>query len=204
MSLDSTVEDLVRQYGYPALAGVILVENLFPPIPSEVVLPLAGYQVSRGVLGFGWSVVAATIGSVVGALLLYWLGRRGGRPAVLRFGRVLRVNEDDLDRGDAWMERRGSWAVFLGRMVPGLRSLVSIPAGVLCMPLLKFTVLTTLGSAIWNAALIGAGVALGSAYERLSGPISIAALVVLGVAAIAAFVFIRRYRRRRRKSTMRT
>jgi membrane protein DedA with SNARE-associated domain len=204
VSLDSTVEDLVRQYGYPALAGVILVENLFPPIPSEIVLPLAGYQVSRGVLGFGWSVVAATIGSVVGALLLYWLGRRGGRPAVLRFGRVLRVNEDDLDRGDAWMERRGSWAVFLGRMVPGLRSLVSIPAGVLCMPLLKFTVLTTLGSAIWNAALIGAGVALGSAYERLSGPISVAALVVLGVAAIAAFVFIRRYRRGRRKSTMRT
>lgn len=203
MSLDSTVEDLVRQYGYPALAGVILVENLFPPIPSEVVLPLAGYQVSRGVLGFGWSVVAATIGSVVGALLLYWLGRRGGRPAVLRFGRVLRVNEDDLDRGDAWMERRGSWAVFLGRMVPGLRSLVSIPAGVLCMPLLKFTVLTTLGSAIWNTALIGAGIGLGSAYERLSGPISIAALVVLGVAAVAAFVVIRRYRQRRGKSTMR-
>jgi membrane protein DedA with SNARE-associated domain len=205
VSLESTVEDLVRSYGYPALAGVVLMENLFPPIPSEVVLPLAGYQVSRGVLGFGWSVVAATIGSVVGALLLYWLGRRGGRPAVLRYGRVLRVTDDDLDRADAWMQRRGAWAVLLGRMVPGLRSIVSIPAGVLCMPMLRFTVLTTVGSAVWNAALIAAGVALGSAYSRLSGPISAAALVVLAVAAVAAFFFIRRWRRRRQgESTMRT
>ncbi len=197
VSLESTVEELVRSYGYPALAGVVLVENLFPPIPSEVVLPLAGYQVSRGVLGFGWSVVAATIGSVLGALLLYWFGRRGGRPAVLRYGRVLRIDEDDLDRSDAWMERRGSWAVLLGRLVPGLRSIVSIPAGVLRMPVLRFTALTTFGSAVWNAALIGAGLVLGSAYSRLSGPISTAALVVLAIAAVAAFVFLQRRRRRR-------
>jgi membrane protein DedA with SNARE-associated domain len=204
VSLESTVEELVRSYGYPALAGVILDGEPVPPIPSEVVLPLAGYQVSRGVLGFGWSVLAATIGSVVGALLLYWLGRRGGRPAVLRFGRVLRVTEDDLDRADEWMERRGSWAVLLGRMVPGLRSIVSIPAGALCMPVVRFTALTTVGSAIWNAALIGAGVALGSAYSRLSGPISVAALVVLAVAAVVAFALLRRHRRRsRRRSTMR-
>src|SRR5690606_25619445 len=93
--------------GYPALAGLILAENLFPPIPSELILPLAGFYVGQGQLTFMLAVLAATLGSVVGALILYTLARFGGRPAILRFGRMLRVRERDLDRADAWFDRRG-------------------------------------------------------------------------------------------------
>ena len=191
------VRNTVSAGGYPALAGLILGENLFPPLPSELILPLAGYYVGQGEMTFILAVLAATIGSVVGALILYAIARYGGRAVVLRFGKVLRVKARDLDRGDEWFDRHGSWVVLFGRLVPGARSLVSIPAGLSEMPVVKFTALTAAGSTAWNAALIGAGWALGEHYEKVGGivgPIG-TAVVALTVLAVLALV-LRAYRKR--------
>jgi membrane protein DedA with SNARE-associated domain len=133
-------------------------------------------------MAFLLAVIAATLGSLAGALILYTIARFGGRRVVLRLGKVLRVKEDDLDKADAWFDRRGAPIVLFGRLIPGARSLVSIPAGLSEMPIFKFVGLTTLGSAVWNCALIGAGWALGEHYEKIGGivgPISTAVIVVL-------------------------
>ena len=185
-SISEWAREGVGAAGYPGLAGLIAVENLFPPIPSEVILPLAGYYVSTGEFDFASAVIAATIGSLVGALLIYALARRGGRPLLLRYGRLLRIREDDLDRADEWFDRYGGWVVVCGRLVPGVRSLVSVPAGLSEMPLGRFALLTTIGSAVWNAALIGAGGVLGSNYEKVSGVIGPASTLLIGVLLIVA------------------
>lgn len=194
-------EDLVEAGGYPGLGAAILAENLFPPIPSEVILPLAGFYVGQGELRYGWAVVAATAGSLLGALLIYAIARRGGRPLLLRHGRLLRIRERDLDRADAWFDRHGAWIVLLGRLVPGVRTLVSIPAGLSEMPVGRFVGLTVLGSAVWNAALIGAGWALGGNYERVAGtlgPIATGTLVALAAGLLAAGVWLFRRKAPRR------
>ena len=192
------IEEAVRTGGYPALAGLILVENVFPPIPSELILPLAGFSVGQGQLIFVLAVLAATVGSVAGALILYVAARRGGRPLIYRHAKKLRVKEAELDRADAWFDRYGAWFVLFGRLVPGVRSLVSIPAGLSEMPVWRFVALTTIGSATWNALLIGAGWALGDRWgelETIIGPLSRVALVLL-VAGAAVFV-ARRWQRSR-------
>jgi membrane protein DedA with SNARE-associated domain len=190
------VRNTVSSGGYPALTGLILAENLFPPIPSELILPLAGFYVGQGELAFLLAVLAATIGSLAGALILYAIARYGGRKLVLRFGKVLRVSERDLDKTDDWFDRHGGWVVLGGRLVPGARSLVSIPAGLSEMPIVKFTALTTLGSAVWNAALIGAGWALGEHYERVGGIVGPIGTAVVGVSALAVVALVIRTRKR--------
>jgi membrane protein DedA with SNARE-associated domain len=183
--------------GYPVLGGLVLVENLFPPLPSELILPLAGFYVGEGELNFFLAVLAATFGSVAGALILYVIARRGGRPLVMRLSKVLRVTEEDLDRADDWFDKHGVWIVLFGRLVPGARSLVSIPAGLSEMPIGRFTLLTTLGSVTWNTALIGAGWALGSNYEKVGGVIGPAGTVILTLVIAAGIAFIVwNYRRR--------
>lgn len=160
--------DAVRAGGPLGLTAVMLVENLFPPIPSEAVLPLAGFLVERGELGFGVALAAATMGSVLGALALYALGRWGGRPVLLRYHRVLRLDERQLDRADGWFDRHGAPIVFWCRLVPLARSVVSVPAGASQMPVGRFLLLTTTGSLLWNGLLVGAGAGLGANWERVS------------------------------------
>lgn len=179
-------EQVITAFGYPGLLALMLAENLFPPIPSEVVLPLAGFFVSRGELLYAWALIVATAGSLLGALLLYALGRWGGRPLVLRYGHLLRVNEAELDRADDWFDRYGEWVVFFGRMAPGIRSVVSIPAGISEMPLGRFSLLTALGSAVWNALLIGTGWLLGENWQRVSGLVGSVSNVFLVALAVAA------------------
>lgn len=140
-------------------------------------------------------------GAVAGALVLYGLGRWGGRALVLRHGGWLRADKRDLDRAEGWFERHGVLVVLGARLVPGARSVVSIPAGTSRMPLLRFTVLTTAGSAAWNALLIGAGVVPGNNWDRVSGWIGSYSNAVLAAAAVAAAVYLvyRGLRRRREK-----
>ena len=193
-----TVRSAIATGGYPALALLVLLENLFPPIPSEVVLPLAGYYVERGTLAFVPAVAASTAGPLAGALILYGLGRLGGRPLVLRYGRLLRVDDERLRRAEDWFARYGDAVVLLGRMVPDARSVVSVPAGLARMGLIRFCVLTTLGSAAWNALLIGAGWALGAYWRGASDAVRLGLLVVLVVVAAAAVVVVVVRRRSRR------
>src|SRR3954447_22547279 len=160
-------------------------EGVFPPIPSEVVLPLAGSQVASGQLSFLVAVLAATAGSVLGAWVLYALGRFGGRPALLRLHPLLRIDERRLARAEAWFARHGGWLVLLGRLVPGLRALVSVPAGMGRMPLWRFLGLTAIGSLAWNAGLIEIGNALAARWTEVEGVVSPASTGLLVAAAVA-------------------
>ncbi|MGH2758648.1 MAG: DedA family protein [Actinomycetota bacterium] len=193
--------DAVRTAGYPGITAAMVAENVFPPIPSEIVLPLAGYEVSRGTLTFVGAVLAATLGSLLGAFVLYAVGRFGGRPVVLRWGRVLRVGEADLGRSEAWFDRWGDWVVLGGRVVPLARSLVSIPAGLTRMGIGRFSLLTAAGSLVWNVVLVGAGYALGSRWEDVSRVVGrysdVAALVVIAVLAVGLYWLLRRRERSR-------
>ncbi len=198
-SLTSIAEDAVTSAGYAGLALIMAVETIFPPIPSEVVLPLAGYEVSRGQLTFVLALLAATLGATVGSLALYALARLGGLPAIMRFRRVLRVSEADIEKADAWFDARGTKIVFFGRMVPGARSLVCIPAGLSEMPLRTYLLATVAGSALWNAALLGIGMAIGSEYERVGdyvGPASRVVVVVAVLGLVAGAVWLLRRSRR--------
>ena len=193
------VTGVIVSSGYWGVVSLMVAENLFPPIPSEVILPLAGFLVWRGDLGFVPVLGVSILGSLLGAFILYALGRWGGRELVLRYARLLRVKEAELDRADDWFDRYGGAVVLVGRLVPGVRSVVSIPAGMAEMPLGQFALLTTLGSGVWNALLIGAGWTLGENWERVShfvGSVSNFALVGLLLAAISLGIWWLRRRAR--------
>ncbi len=181
--------DAVGRGGGVALALVMLAENVFPPIPSEAVLPFAGFLVEQGELTFAVALSAATLGSTVGAVVLYTAGRWGGRALLLRHGHLFRLSRRDLDRADDWFDRHGPKVVFVARMVPLFRSVVSVPAGTSEMPLGRFVVLTAAGSALWNAVLLGLGVAFGERYAAVGDAVgrgSTVLVVVLGVGLLAA------------------
>jgi membrane protein DedA with SNARE-associated domain len=196
-SLTDFARDAVTSAGYPGILAAMVAENLFPPIPSEVVLPLAGYEVSQGNLAFIATVLAATGGSLIGALVLYAVGRYGGRPAIDRWGRVLRISQGDVDRAERWFDRWGDWIVLFSRLVPLIRSVVSVPAGLMRMSVLRFALLTTLGSLLWNFLLVGAGYQLGSRWEEISalvGQWSDVMLVLAVLSLVAAAIWLWRRR----------
>jgi membrane protein DedA with SNARE-associated domain len=193
------VQDALGGGSYLVLTALLVLENLFPPIPSEIVLPFAGALVNDGGMTFPGAVLAATLGSVIGAVILYGIGRYGGRPLLYKHGRYLRLSPQQLDRADAWFDARGDWIVLLGRLIPGIRSIVSVPAGASEMPVTRFLVLTTIGSAIWNSALIGAGWALGRNWEDVSAVIErfqTLVIVVVLVSAVVGVIYLVRRRRR--------
>lgn len=167
----SWATDVIEKLGYWGLAFLVALENVFPPIPSELVLPMAGFLTGAGRMNFVLAVIAATLGSVVGALILYGVGYAFGeqrvRSIVRRWGKWLGFKEEDVDKADDWFDRYGGVAVMLCRVVPIVRSLISIPAGLRKMPIGTFILFTTIGSAVWNTALIGAGWILGDNWEEV-------------------------------------
>jgi membrane protein DedA with SNARE-associated domain len=170
--------------GYLGVAVAVALETIVAPIPSEVILPMAGWKVSQSaadasivepLTNLPWSlplaVAFATAGSVAGAVVGYGIGAWGGRPILDRWGRYVGIGADDLDRADRWFDRWGSWAVFLGRMVPLVRTFVSYPAGISRMPMGRFLLFSTLGSLPWNVALITAGFMVGENYPQIEAAI---------------------------------
>lgn len=200
--LTDFVTDVVTTVGYVGVAALVAVENVVPPIPSEVVLPLAGFVAGRGDASLLGMVLAATTGSVVGAWMLYLAAALVGSERlhrfVARFGRWFGVDNRALGRAEAWFDRRAGVAVFLGRCVPLIRSLVSIPAGLRRMEPVRFTVLTTLGSLVWNASLIGAGAVLGDRWERVGDIVGLLqGLVIITIVGLVAWGLWRRFLRPR-------
>lgn len=191
-----TVMEVLRE---PGAALLVAAENLFPPIPSEIVLPLAGFAAYQGTLSLVAAIVWTTIGSVAGALLLYWLGRRlGPRRIRALFERMPLTDPHDMDRTEAWFARHGRKAVLLGRLLPMIRSLVSIPAGTTGMPVLSFVALTTIGSAVWNSVLILAGYELGRRWHLVEQYVGWFQYVVVGVLVLLVVRFVVRRTRRAR------
>lgn len=177
----------------PGVALLILLENLFPPIPSEVVLPLAGFTASRGTLSLLAAIIWATAGSVIGAIILYYVGKVLGRERTRKIMEWLPlVNPADVDRTEKWFDKHGPKTVLIGRVVPIFRSLISIPAGVTDMKMRTFVALTTIGSLVWNTALIYAGYALGENWGVVEGYVGILSkvVIVLVLLALVWFVFV--------------
>ena len=205
--LANWVQDVINQFGYFGVALLVIIENVFPPIPSEIVLPFAGFVAQQGagaanaaadaaqsdttVVGM---MIAATVGSVVGALILYFVSAAIGperlRAFVERFGKWFGVKSADLVRAEAWFDRRSTAAVLVGRCVPLIRSIVSIPAGFRRMKLTSFVVLTAIGSAVWNIALIGAGAVLGDQWERVGEYVGIFQWLVIGAILVLLVRFV--------------
>lgn len=196
------VVDVIDALGYAGLAALMLLECVFPPIPSEVILPFAGFGAAEGRFSFGLLVLAATLGSLAGNLLLYGAARRGGLSLVRRHGHRVGATPERLLSLERWFDRWGSATVLTGRAVPLARSAVSLPAGLARFPLPRFVVLTTLGSAAWNAVLIGLGWALGDEWRAVEERLGPASWVVVGALAAALVVAAAVHRRRsgRRRS----
>ena len=188
--------DLMSALGPSGVAIAIFLENLWPPIPSEIILPLAGFTAAQGGFTIVEAVAFATAGSLLGAWLLYGLGRVFGHERLVAIAeRMPLVRADDIDRTTAWFRRHGGKAVFFGRMLPVFRSLISIPAGLEKMRFWLFSLLTLLGSAIWNTVFIGLGFVLGESWDVI-GPWadSLQYLVLAVVAAVILVWVIRRIR----------
>ena len=198
--------------GYLGVAAAVALETIVAPIPSEVILPMAGWKVSQSasdpsvlepLTGLPWNiplaVALATVGSLVGALVGYAIGAWGGRPLLDRYGRYVGIGAEDLDRADRWFERWGSWAVFLGRMVPLVRTFVSYPAGISRMPLGRFVLFSALGSLPWNLALIVAGFVVGENYPAIEAAIKPYEYVIYVVVIALVVLFVARWQLGKRR-----
>jgi len=216
--LANWVQDVINQFGYLGVALLVVIENVFPPIPSEIVLPFAGFVAQQGASAVNATagaaqsdttvvgmMIAATVGSVVGALILYFVSAAIGperlRGFVERFGKWFGVKSADLVRAEEWFDRRSVVAVLVGRCVPLIRSIVSIPAGFRRMKLTGFVVLTAIGSAVWNIALIGAGAVLGDQWERVGEYVGVFQwLVIAAVLLLLVRFVVSRLKNRRQQN----
>lgn len=182
---------LVEAFGGPGAGAAIALENVFPPLPSEVILPLTGFAASQGVLSIASALFWTTLGSVVGAVALYGIGAVFGRERMHAWwAKLPLVKASDLVRTEEWFARHGTKAILLGRMVPVFRSLISVPAGVERMPLPVFVTLTTAGSLVWNTVLVMAGYWLGDQWDVVGAYVGVVSKIVLALAAVALVGYV--------------
>lgn len=197
------ISTLIGEYGYPAVFAAAFLEVIFPPIPSEVIFPLVGFIAQNRGLGLETTIGMATVGalgSTVGAVLIFYVSARVGRTAIMRFGKRVRISEQDIEKAERWFERYGSVAVFTARMIPGIREIISIPAGISRMNIAKFVGYTFAGSLLWCIILTLVGYYLGEAWRNFSDQLSSAftiitlILIVAAAAAVAGFWYSKRRR----------
>jgi membrane protein DedA with SNARE-associated domain len=183
--MDVFIRETITAGGAWGIAMLMLLENIFPPIPSELIMPFAGFEAAAGRLSFWAVVIAGTLGSVAGAVVWYAAGRGFGEARTLalidRYGFWLTISREEAERALAWFARRGALAVFLGRLVPGVRTIISVPAGLAAMPFGKFLAITALGSLVWVVMLTLAGYLLEANYERVAHLLDPATKLILGV-----------------------
>ena len=187
----STLGDFMSKYGYVSLFALMALESASLPVPSEIVLPFAGYLVSIGLMNFWLAVLVSTAASITGALVDYYLALWLGRPFVVGILRVFRLHRGALDRAEGWFQRSGEWTVFAARFVPGLRTIISLPAGLFEMPIRPFVLMTVTGCFAWSVVLLYAGLLAGQASPSLNAfnsPATIDALSAIIAATAAAYV----------------
>ncbi|KZX20363.1 DedA family protein [Rathayibacter tanaceti] len=192
---------VIAALGEAGVGLLTLIETVFPPIPSELVLPLAGFLAQQGRMNLVLVVLTATLGAYLGGLVLYGLGHRIGTERSIRLLSTLPlVDREDFEKAVGWFRRHGTWVVLFGRLIPGVRSLISLPAGSERMNLLLFSGLTILGSGVWNGLLIGLGAALGTQYELVDQYAGVLDAVIYGAIGILLLVLVVRSVRRRRSA----
>ena len=183
----------IANYGYPSVFAAALLENLFPPIPSELVFPLVGFSAQTNDLGMAGAIgmaIVGAIGSTVGAIIIYFIALKIGLPTITRIGkRYHLLSESDLKKTETWFVRHGELAVFLGRMAPGIRELISIPAGIAEMNIVRFTFFTFIGSCIWSLFLTLVGFFIGDAWIRFYGNYS-QVFDIVGITLIVVIIAI--------------
>jgi len=186
------VQTIMDTLGYPGIAILMFLEVVFPPIPSEVIMPLGGFASNKGSLNMFGVVTAGTAGSMAGAVVFYYVGKIVGTERLVMladtYGKWLTVSGEDVQKADHWFDRHGEKVVLLCRLVPGIRSLVSLPAGVAMMKMLPFLLYTLIGTVIWNIALTGAGYFLGQNYELVDQYMGDSGKIVLGALAVLAVI----------------
>jgi membrane protein DedA with SNARE-associated domain len=207
VELINMITSLVSTYGYLGLFVAAFAETIFPPIPSEVIFPLAGFVGFKSNFGYFETFVMAlsgAIGATFGAVIIYLISLKIGRLAIIKIGKYVFVSERKIETAEKWFEKYGVYAVFLGRMAPGVRELISVPAGIAKMPIGKFTVFTFLGSLVWSIALVFAGYFLGNSWDKLSESLSVyfplLSALIIGVLAgiIVLYLVLKRIRKAQR------
>lgn len=191
--MESTITELVNQYGYLGICFLIAIENIFPPIPSEVILTAGGYLTTVSDLTVTGVIIAATLGSMIGAVVLYSAGKFMSAERLEgiiegKIGTTLRLKTEDIGKAEYWFNRYGGKAVFFGRFIPLVRSLISIPAGIARMNFTKFFILTLIGSLIWNTVLVNVGRVAGEAMDEFNAAFDVFSHVSYLLIAIAALV----------------
>lgn len=197
----STMDSL----GYWGIGFLMFAENLFPPIPSELIMPLAGFSVSQGKMDFSLAVLAGVVGTIIGALPWYYAGKIIGEQRIKnladKYGKWITVSSKDIDKVKRWFDRYGNNAVLFGRLVPGIRTLISLPAGLNEMPVVPFLIYSTIGTTLWVIFLTGAGYLLGNNYELVDeylAPVSKGVLVLILV-AFAVWIFRKKQQAKRQR-----
>lgn len=201
--MENWITSFMEEYGYLGIMLMIALENVFPPIPSEVILTFGGFMTTTSELTVPGVVVAATIGSVLGAVILYGVGRilsvERMESIVERWGHILRVKKEDIRKADAWFDKYGPWTVLFCRMIPLIRSLISIPAGMSGMNFWVFLFFTTIGTLIWNVILVSIGAALGDRWEDILAFMDVYSNVTYAFIAVCLLIFVIYWFRKKRK-----
>ena len=185
----------VASAGYAAIFILSVLQSCCVPTSSELTLGFAGVEAAQGKLNLAAVIAVGAAGEVVGAYIAWVIGRYGGRPAVDRYGKYVLMTHKDLDKAEAWYQRHERWGVFGSRLIPVIRNFVALPAGVAEVPLVRFGILTALGSLVWDGAMAGIGYGVGSSYKKVMHDVSFAGYII-GVAVVAAIAFViwHRYR----------
>ena len=203
--MENWITQFMEQYGYLGVFLMIALENVFPPIPSEIILPFGGFMTTYTSMTVPGVVIASTAGSVVGAMILYGIGLlldvERLEKIIDRFGNILRVTKEDVHKADAWFDKYGIWTVLFCRMVPLIRSLISIPAGMSNMKFWLFIVFTTVGTLIWNIILVSVGAALGDNWDRITEFMDIYSNIAYAIIGIGIIIFLVHFFNKKRKKS---
>lgn len=202
--MESFIVGIMNSYGYIGICLLILIENLFPPIPSEVILTFGGFMTIDSKMTIIGVILASTIGSLLGALSLYYIGKILNKERLIKlvntkYGKLLNVNPKDIEKADSWFDKKGNKSVFFCRFVPVVRSLISLPAGMSEMPMLKFILYTTVGSLIWNTLLVLVGAYAGNKKDYILGLIDNVSHIVLIIIIVVALILIYKFYKSKKK-----